>query len=95
MKRIFLALSIPALFAATIASADVNVTSQDADGDGRLTLDEFLESHDAGIARNQAFTDRHRSIFDNADVNGDGFVDGSESQGTGGKTKTGKADKKT
>lgn len=94
MKRILLALSIPALCAATVASADVNVATQDANGDGMVTFEEFLESHDAGIARNQAFIDRHRPIFDGTDVNSDGFVDASESQGTGGKVKSGNADKK-
>lgn len=95
MKRILLALSIPTICAATVVSADVNVITQDADGDGRVTFEEFLESHDAGIARNQTFIDRHQPIFDSADVNNDGFVDASESQGTGGKAKTDKADKKT
>lgn len=95
MKRIFFALSIPAICAATMASADVNVATQDIDGDGMVTFEEFLESHDAGIARNQAFITRHQSIFDGADVNKDGFVDASESQGAGGKAKTGAADKKT
>lgn len=95
MKRILLTLSIPAIFAATVVSADVNVAAQDADGDGRVTFEEFLDSHDAGIDRTQAFIDRHQPIFDSADVNNDGFVDASESQGAGGKVKTGKADKKT
>lgn len=95
MKHVFLALSIPAFFAATMASADVNVATQDIDGDGMVTFEEFLESHNSGIARNQAFIDRHRPIFDGADVNNDGFVDASESQGTGGKVKKGGPDKKT
>lgn len=94
MKRTFLALSITAFCTATMASADVNVATQDADGDGKVTFEEFLESHDASIARNQAFIDRHKPVFDNADANDDGFVDASESQGSGGKSKTGKADKK-
>lgn len=95
MKQILLALSIPAFCTASMARADVNVTAQDIDGDGKVTFEEFLESHEAGIARNQAFIDRHRPIFDGADVNNDGFVDARESQGTGGKAKTGEADKKT
>lgn len=95
MKRILLAISIPAIGAAAVASAEVNVAAQDADGDGKVTFEEFLESHDAGITRKQAFIDRHQPIFDSADVNNDGFVDASESQGAGGKLKTGKADKKT
>lgn len=95
MKRIYLALSIPAIYAATVASAEVNVITQDANGDGKVTFEEFIESHDAGITRNQAFIDRHQPIFESADVNNDGFVDTSESQGSGGKVKSGKADKKT
>lgn len=87
MKRILITLAAAAAFLATQANADVNVTVQDIDGDGRVTFEEFLESHDESIVRNQAFVDRHRSVFDNADVNNDGFVDASESQGAGGKSK--------
>ena len=94
MKRISIAFAAAAAFLATQAYADVNVDTQDLDGDGRVTFEEFLESHDASIARNQAFIDRHRPVFDNADANNDGFVDANESQGSGGKSKTGE-DKKS
>lgn len=89
MKRTLILLSAAAAFLTTQAIADVNVNTQDLDGDGKVTFEEFLESHDAGITRNQAFIDRHRPVFDGADVNKDGFVDASESQGSGGKSKDG------
>jgi hypothetical protein len=95
MKRILKTLAVAAFFLTTQAHADVNVATQDIDGDGRVTFKEFLESHDAGFARNEAFINRHRPVFDNADVNNDGFVDASESQGSGGKSKVGGDKKKS
>jgi len=94
MKRAFAILSAAALFVATQAHADVNVATQDLDGDGKVTFEEFLESHNAGITRNQEFIDRHKPVFDGADTNKDGYVDTSESQGSGGKTKSGESKKK-
>lgn len=89
MRRTLILLAVTAAFSTSQASADVSVSTQDLDGDGRVTFEEFIESHDAGIARNQAFIDRHRPVFDGADVNKDGFVDAGESQGSSGKPKLG------
>lgn len=88
MKITSILFTVASLFAATTASADVSVKTQDLNADGKVTFEEFLNSHDASYARNQAFTDRHKSIFDNADVNNDGVVDANESQGgSSGKSK--------
>ncbi len=95
MKRTFVMASTAAVLIAAQANADVNVATQDLDGDGKVTFEEFLESHNAGITRNQAFIDRHRPVFDGADTNKDGFVDASESQGSGGKPKAGESQKKS
>lgn len=76
------------------AHADVSTQTQDLNGDGTVTFEEFIDSHATGIERTQAFVDRHRSIFDAADTNGDAVVDDSESQGgAAGKSKKGKASK--
>ncbi len=63
------------------ARADVSTETQDLNNDGVVTFEEFMDSHDTGIARTQAFVDRHKGIFDAADTNGDEVVDQSESQG--------------
>jgi hypothetical protein len=89
MKLHTILITTSVLFAATMAVADVNIKTQDLNGDGKVTFEEFLGSHDASIARNQAFIDRHKPIFDAADQNNDGVVDASESQGgTDKKSKT-------
>lgn len=94
MKYHLLTAAIAVLFSSS-ASADVSVESQDSNGDGKVTFQEFLDSHPKSIARNQSFVDRHQSVFTNADSNGDGVVDQSESQGgASGKTKESKHNKK-
>ena len=76
------------VFGASSVHADVSTGTHDLNGDGVVTFEEMLEYHPADIHRTQEFMDRHRSIFDGADTNGDGVVDASESQGGGaGKTK--------
>ncbi|UWQ74155.1 EF-hand domain-containing protein [Leisingera sp. M658] len=82
MKKALLIVAAGTLaFGASAAYADVSTETQDLNGDGVVTFEEFVDSHAAGIARTQAFLDRHRGIFDAADTNGDGVVDQSESQG--------------
>ena len=78
----------------SVARADVSTDTQDLNGDGVVTFQEFIDSHATGIERTQAFVDHHRSIFSAADTNGDEVVDHSESQGgAAGKPKTRDADK--
>ncbi len=89
MKRSFILAAAMTLIAASGARSDVSVASQDLNKDGKVTFEEFVESHDAGIARNDAFIKRHRAVFDSADTNGDGVVDAAESQGGKAKKKAG------
>ncbi len=95
MKLNFLIIAAGTLaLSASTAHADVSTDTQDLNGDGVVTFQEFIDSHATGIERTQAFVDRHRSIFDAADTNGDEVVDHSESQGgVAGKSKSKGADK--
>lgn len=95
MKRLLKILPVTVIFLATQSNADVNVKMQDLNGDGKVSFEEFLESHNASITRNAAFIERHRPIFDTADINKDGFVDSGESQGPSGKSKANKSKKKS
>jgi Ca2+-binding EF-hand superfamily protein len=92
--RYIIAASTIVLFSAG-AQADVNVSTQDLNGDGTVTFEEFIDSHDSSIAHTDAFLARHRQVFDGADTNSDGVVDAGESQGgtTGKQKRGGKKDK--